>query len=224
MFFGAPMHIVLADDHPLIRDGLRLLLTSLDTKVVLYEAASFDEAVAAVRAAPQLDLVLLDLKMPGMDGILGVREICRLVPSVPVVVLSGQFGRDEVHAVLRAGARGFIPKAVGASVLTCALRLVLAGEVYAPASLLLQGAAPPMPSPPSPASLAALSPREREILAHLIEGETNKEIARRLDLQEITVKIHLRNVYRKIGAANRAMAVRIALSAGWSAAPPAAAE
>jgi len=94
-----------------------------------------------------------------------------------------------------------------------ALRLVLAGESYLPPSILLDSGAPAVKPPASP--LSTLSVREREILGYLIEGQTNKEIARRLDLQEITIKIHLRNVYRKIGAINRAQAVRIAMSAGW---------
>jgi len=148
-----------------------------------------------------------------MNGLQGVEVMRRLHPTVPVVILSGHVEREEVLAAVRAGAAGYIPKTISGSALTNALRLVLAGESYLPPSILLDSSAGDRKPPASP--LSTLSVREREILGYLIEGQTNKEIARRLDLQEITIKIHLRNVYRKIGAVNRAQAVRIAMTSGW---------
>jgi DNA-binding NarL/FixJ family response regulator len=132
---------------------------------------------------------------------------------VPVVILSGHVERENVLAAVRAGVAGYIPKTISGAALINALRLVLEGETYLPSSILVDSAASDRKIPPSP--LSTLSAREREILGYLIEGLTNKEIARLLDLQEITIKIHLRNVYRKIGAVNRAQAVRIAMTAGW---------
>lgn len=207
------MHILVADDHNLVRDGLKPFLHELDPDAVIHDAANFDEALALAKSNEAMGLILLDLRMPGMTGLQGVEVIRKVRPGVPVVILSGHVERDEVLAAVRAGASGYIPKTISGTALINALRLVLAGESYLPPSILLDGNNPERKAPPSP--LSTLSAREREILGYLIEGQTNKEIARRLDLQEITIKIHLRNVYRKIGAVNRAQAVRIALSSGW---------
>lgn len=207
------MHILVADDHNLVRDGLKPFLYELDHDATILDAANFDDAYVLANAAETLDLVLLDLKMPGMNGWQGVDRMHRAHPSVPIVILSGHVEREEVLSVVRAGAKGYIPKTISGPALVNALKLVLDGEAYLPPSILLGGPAADVRPPASP--LATLSTREREILGYLIEGQTNKEIARRLDLQEITIKIHLRNVYRKIGAINRAQAVRIAMTAGW---------
>lgn len=207
------MQILVADDHNLVRDGLKPFLYELDPDADILDAANFDDALTAAKASDNLGLVLLDLKMPGMNGLSGVEIMRRTRPGVPVVILSGHVERDEVLAAVRAGANGYIPKTISGTALINALRLVLAGESYLPTSILVEGGNGDRKTPASP--LSSLSAREREILGYLIEGQTNKEIARRLDLQEITIKIHLRNVYRKIGAVNRAQAVRIAMSAGW---------
>jgi two-component system nitrate/nitrite response regulator NarL len=207
------MHILVADDHNLIRDGLKPFLHEIDQDATILDAANFDDAFAMANAAAGLDLVLLDLKMPGMNGLQGVERMRRAHPTVPVVILSGYVEREEVLAAVRAGAAGYIPKTISGTALINALKLVLEGESYLPSSILLDGSSIDRKPPPSP--LTTLSAREHEILGYLIEGQTNKEIARRLDLQEITIKIHLRNVYRKIGAINRAQAVRIAMSSGW---------
>lgn len=207
------MQILVADDHNLVRDGLKPFLKELDADADILDAATFDEAFAAARKAEDLGLVLLDLKMPGMNGLHGVEAMRHLKPKVPLVILSGHVERDEVLAAVRAGANGYIPKTINSASLINALRLVIAGETYLPSSILIDDGAVERKAPTSP--LSTLSAREREILGYLIEGQTNKEIARRLDLQEITIKIHLRNVYRKIGAVNRAQAVRIAMTAGW---------
>ncbi|MBF0306037.1 MAG: response regulator transcription factor [Alphaproteobacteria bacterium] len=207
------MRIVLADDHNLVRDGLKPFLRELAPEVEIVDASTFPEALAAVEGQPEPALVLLDLMMPGMDGVKGVETMRARLPKTPVVIVSGHVGREAVLSAMRAGASGFIPKTISGANLVNALRLVMAGETYLPASLLAADEPPAKLglSPP----LDTLSPREREILSYLVEGNPNKVIARHRDLQEITVKIHLRNVYRKIGAANRAQAVRIAMSAGF---------
>ena len=210
------MKILVADDHALVRDGLKPFLCELDPDTSILDAANLDEAVRIAKASAKLALILLDLKMPGMDGARGIEILHRIHPGVPVVILSGHVERQDVLAAVRAGASGYIPKTVSGPALVNALRLVLSGESYLPSSILLDSGVAPPPADVSP--LSTLSPREQEILGFLIEGQTNKEIARRLDLQEITIKIHLRNAYRKIGAVNRAQAVRIAMSAGWQAA------
>ncbi|WP_142850093.1 response regulator transcription factor [Telmatospirillum sp. J64-1] len=220
------MQILIADDHNLVREGLKPFLHELSGDAEVLEAATLDEALEVAAGATALRLVLLDLKMPGMKGLDGVVRLCREVPGVPVVILTGHIHRDDVLAAIRAGAAGYIPKTISGAGMINALRLVLSGEKFLPSSVfsddeisdsppILTSAAANGRRAEGESPLSALSNREAEILGYLIQGHTNKEIARVLDLQEITIKIHLRNVYRKIGAANRAQAVRIALSSGW---------
>lgn len=220
------MQIIVADDHNLVREGLKPFLHELAQDVQVLDAGSLDEALAKADQASNLSLVLLDLRMPGMNGLAGIQTFHQRHPGVPVVVLTGHINRDDVMTAVRFGASGYIPKTISGASLINALRLVLSGEKYLPTFMLTDEAEEPTvskptaPVPGKPTPLDTLSPREREILSLLIEGRTNKDIARKLDLQEITIKIHLRNVYRKIGAVNRAQAVRIAMSAGWTVATP----
>lgn len=217
------MQILVADDHKLVRDGLKPFLQELDPGVEILDAANIDEAMVAAAGADRLGLILLDLMMPGMDGLKGLEALKAKCPTIPVVIVSGFSSRDHVVAAVQAGAAGFIPKTVSGTAMVNALRLVLSGEKYLPSSTFFDDPsnqmAMPTPTPAKPAGVPPpfdkLSRREAEILALLVEGRTNKEIAICLDLQEITIKVHLRNVYRKIGAANRAQAVRIAMSSGW---------
>lgn len=227
------MQILVADDHKLVRDGLRPFLQELDPKAEILDAANIDEAVKVVEQTDQLGLVLLDLMMPGMDGIKGLEILLAKCPGVPIVIVSGYSSREHVVAAVQAGASGFIPKTVSGSAMVNALRLVLSGEKYLPSSTFFDDPNTLMPMPPPQQQLQQartggllppfdkLSRREGEILVLLVEGRTNKEIAIALELQEITIKVHLRNVYRKIGAANRAQAVRIAMSSGWVPVPAA---
>jgi DNA-binding NarL/FixJ family response regulator len=218
------MKILVADDHKLVRDGLKPFLQELGTDVEILDAANIDEALTVVAATPGIELVLLDLMMPGMDGLKGLETLRGKCPNAPVVIVSGFSSRDHVVAAVQAGAAGFIPKTVSGTAMVNALRLVLSGEKYLPSSTFFDDPSNHMSMPAAngtrtnggvPAPFDKLSRREGEILALLVEGRTNKEIAICLDLQEITIKVHLRNVYRKIGAANRAQAVRIAMSSGW---------
>jgi len=219
------MQILVADDHKLVRDGLKPFLAELDAGADILDASTLDEALAAADGADRLGLVLLDLMMPGMDGLKGLERLRAKCPNVPIVIVSGYSTRDHVVAAVQAGAAGFIPKTVSGPAMVNALRLVLSGEKYLPSSTFFEDVPPPLPSsgnrpPGMPVPLDKLSRREAEILLLLVEGRTNKEIALALELQEITIKVHLRNVYRKIGAANRAQAVRIAMASGWAAANP----
>lgn len=217
------MKILVADDHKLVRDGLKPFLQELAADVEILDAANIDEALSVAATAGELGLVLLDLMMPGMDGLKGLEALRAKCPSVPVVIVSGFSSRDHVVAAVQAGAAGFIPKTVSGTAMVNALRLVLSGEKYLPSSTFFEDPSNQMsvpvtnPAKPQgvPPPFDKLSRREAEILNLLVEGRTNKEIALCLELQEITIKVHLRNVYRKIGAANRAQAVRIAMSSGW---------
>lgn len=220
------MKILLADDHKLLRDGLRPLLGKVQTQVQVIEADDLPDAIAAVEAAGGVDLALLDLRMPGMNGLSGLTAFMGCFPNTRVVVLSAFGDSDTVLAAIRAGAAGFIPKTIGGRGFVSALRLIMSGEIYVPGNTLLEmdEQTRPMPEPsqeqPAPdkleqGSAAAngdeFSDREREIMRLVVDGTPNKVIARQLGLQEPTVKACLRGLFRKIGAANRTQAVKIIL-------------
>lgn len=211
------MQIIIADDHKLVRDGVIPFLSALDTKVEILEASTLDEAIAHVANAPALGLVLLDLVMPGMNSFNGLSAMVTRCPSVPVVILSGYASRDHVITAMRNGASGFIPKTVSGPTMISALKLILSGEKYLPSSSFLETNGTNTMNPPTTSNeqISRLTAREVEILTLTVRGLTNKDIANTLGLKEITVKVHLRNVYRKIGASNRAQAVRFAMSSGF---------
>ena len=213
------MRILYADDHSLIREALKPHLMKLRAKTEVIEAGSVDEAL---QYAKDVDLVLLDLQMPGMNGFEGFDRVKAALPDVPIVIVSGYSDKRTINAALERGASGFVPKTATGKTLIRALEAVLDGERYIPASLLEESDAPSIfdqtakrTGPIEDSPLNKLTERKAEALRLLIAGKTNKQIAIDLGLQEITVKIHLRNCYKKIGATNRADAVRLAYEHGW---------
>jgi len=224
------MDIILADDHKLVRDGLTPFLEELDDNVNVIEAAGFEHAMKAAVKAHDLKLIILDLGMPGMNGLAGVRQMMESFPNVPVVILSGTHDQTAILKAFNLGIAGFIPKSAGSDVMMSALQLVMAGERYIPSQILvgaaIQDAEHPQiktaPITPSTRSINAarfdkLSKREQNVLELLAGGMTNKEIARSIDLQEATIKIHVKNIYRKMGVNNRVQAVRMVIQPDWCA-------
>lgn len=220
------MKILFADDHTLVREGILPFLNELSADVEVFQAGTLVAAQEQAASAGALDLILLDLKMPGMNGFSGISQFHTSHPDVPIVILSGHFNREDVIAALDHGVSGYIPKNIGGMAMVSALRLVLAGEKYLPSEAFAEPTTSEDPSISSQIkkqqqaqqtnpSFASLTQREGEILRLLVDGLTNKQIAINLGLQEITVKIHVRNVYRKIDAKNRARAVKITIESGW---------
>lgn len=212
------MQILLADDHSLVREGIKPFLETLGSDVKVIEAGNLQEGLRLATKAKHLDLAILDLHMPGMDGLNGIKRMAAEFPDIPIVILSGFVSRKDVLVAIEYGASGYIPKTISGKAMISALRLVLSGEKYLPADIFSgpdadHGGGGGRFS--SDNLLATLSKREWEVLGLLIDGQTNKQIARKLGLQEITVKIHVRNMYKKLSATNRADAVRIALRSGW---------
>ncbi|MFA7431029.1 MAG: response regulator transcription factor [Rhodospirillaceae bacterium] len=242
------MHILIADDHELFRDGLRLVLNELGSDVVVEQASSYDEALLAVNrnaeAGNPVDVVLLDLIMPGMPWTEGLAAIAQAAPATAVVILSASDDRRLVLETVRRGAKGFIPKTSSSRLMLSALRLVLSGGVYLPPAVLDDGvdvnalSADPMahldvaamgghirassPAAPTAAAVAIdptsipLTPRQREVLALLGHGKSNKEIARILDLSEGTVKLHVTAILKALNVNNRTGAVVAASKLGLS--------
>ncbi len=212
------MKVLIADDHALFRRGLRLVLAEADRALEAIEAANFDEVFARAEEVDSLDVVLLDLAMPGMEPFDGLCALCQRLPDVPVVVLSASESRETVERALRCGARGYVLKSSPPQVLLHVLPLVLAGETYIPA-VFLSDEDGPRPSaaaePTSLGGLAKLSRRERDVLEGVIAGRSNKQIAQDLAIDEGTVKVHLKAVLRKLQVANRTQAAMLAVRSGW---------
>jgi DNA-binding NarL/FixJ family response regulator len=195
------LRVLIADDHPLVRDALARTVAELDAQVQVQQAGTLDGLLELARAG-SADLALLDLNMPGMDGVAGLARVRAAAPSLPVVVASGQEDAATIRAVLAGGAVGFIPKSERPEVLLSALRLVLAGGTYVPARLV-EVAAPGARI----ASASDLTPRQHDVLRLLLRGEPNKLIARELGLTEGTVKIHIAAILRALHVRNRTEAV-----------------
>ena len=201
------MKLLLADDHEMVRVALKVALAPLAGDMDFVEARTAEEALAAAAANPDLDLVLIDIHMPGMGGAEGVRRLLAAYPALPVVACSATEDGDLVRRLLDLGVAGFIPKSDSTQVIVKAVQLVLAGGTYVPPRLLSGGGgAPATPE----GRLDALTPRQHDVLRLLAEGKPSKRIARDLDISEATVKVHLLAIFRALGARNRTEAVVIA--------------
>lgn len=200
----AGMKLLIADDHALTREGLRLLLRQLDDDVRVHEAASYDELSALLTEHPDADLAIVDLHMPDPEGKGSLAALRSQHPTAPVVVLSGSEDAQDMRRALGVGAMGFLPKSAPPAVLLNALRLVLSGGIYVPPALLAQGVATPADAA---GSAVTLTPRQRGVLEQLVLGRSNKEIARTLGMSEATVKVHLGAIFRALNVTSRTQAV-----------------
>jgi two-component system nitrate/nitrite response regulator NarL len=210
------MRLVLADDHNLFREALCYYLQQSSLAPEIIEASSLSEALERAGAA-RPDALLLDFVMPGMDGARGIDVARQRHPDIPVVILSGNMTREQMTDAMRRGAAGVISKDLTGKALVEALKRILSGEsVVAPSAWVepLSGA----PSPPGEHGEGwkhfNLTPREVEVVRLLARGMSNKAIAHSLGIADITGRLHLRNAFRKMGAGNRADAVRIAMRSG----------
>jgi DNA-binding NarL/FixJ family response regulator len=208
------LKILIADDHSLVREGLKLALRGLAGNATLVEAADAAEVHAALAENPDTSLVILDLQMPGAHEMELLSTLCDRYPDIPVVVLSATESPRIMQRAIDRGAAGFIPKSAASQVLIGALQLVLAGGVYIPPAMLGTAAAVTAETA-TPAATAGSSPRRStsvrpeftdrqiDVLELLSEGDSNKAIARKLGLSEHTIKIHLTAIFRTLGVKNR---------------------
>ena len=200
--------ILIADDHDLVRDTIAAYLEREGPYDVVI-AEDFYSAETLIAKDGPYDLVLLDFNMPGMGGLEGLKKAREANLNYPVAILSGTADRNVAQDALAANAAGFVPKNMTAKSLLNAVQFMLSGEQYAPVKFMTEGENGPM----HPLA-AKLSDRELEVLEALCRGLSNKEIARELDLQEVTIKLHLRTLSRKIDARNRTHAAMIAKEEG----------
>lgn len=207
--------ILIADDHDLIRDGICGHLRGLGSEITIVEARDWIEAIAAAMAHPDLGLALVDLYMPGKAGLTGLAELLRANRGLPVLILSASGNMEDMREALRLGAMGYVSKSESAAVMLAAVRLVLDGGMYVPSALVNLGANVPAAT----ATLPILTERQLEVLRLIVEGKSNKEIARTLHLAHATVKVHLAAVFRSLAVDNRTQAAIAAERLGLHHAP-----
>ena len=205
------LKILIVDDHALFREGLSHVLQKLDDNISLLEAPDFDHALEHVTANTDLDLVLLDLNLPGKDGFSALETITRDYPALPIVILSASCHRSDIQRAMDSGAMGYIPKDTSSAVMLNALRLVLSGGIYVP-PYLTQNHNPD--SQNSTANSETLTKRQLQVLTLLARGHSNKEIANKINLAEATVKMHVTSILKALGVSNRTQAAMAAEKLG----------
>ncbi|WP_171101138.1 response regulator transcription factor [Ruegeria sp. HKCCD7255] len=202
------MKVLIADDHDLILDTLVAFIDAAGG-IEVETAPDFPAAKTLLENDGAFDLVLLDLNMPGMNGLAGLETCIALDGAQHVALFTGDTSRDLAQRALELGAAGFVPKTLPAKSLVNAIRFMAMGEQYLPAGFM--NAEQPEDSHPM---AQKLTERERQVLKGLTEGKSNKEIARDLDLSEPTIKLHMKTLYRKVGVSNRTQAALAAREAG----------
>jgi DNA-binding NarL/FixJ family response regulator len=200
-------HFLIADDHPLYREAAAIQIRRTFPDADIEQASSWDELKdSAQRRHP--DLMLVDYHMPGMSS-QNLADLVSEYPQVPVAVISGMARNAEVRAVIQAGVRGYIPKTSGPDYFAHALQMLVAGGSCIPGDILADE-----PAEPGEDWLSKISERELQVLKAVTSGQSNKEIGRALGIAEITVKLYLRNVFRKMDVKNRSEAAVKAVKAG----------
>lgn len=198
--------LVIADDHPLFRGALREAVSGLLQQVEIAEAGSFDEVAELLEQGGDVDLILLDLAMPGVRGFSGLMYLRAQFPSVPVIVVSANDDPAAIRRCMEFGASGFIPKTVGVEAMREAISRVLGGGVWTPPDVDLTTGADDGTSELM-ARMATLTPQQVRVLMMLSEGLLNKQIAFQLGVSEATVKAHVSAILQKLGVESRTQAV-----------------
>jgi|SRR5882757_5267509 len=217
------LKVLVIDDHPLVQEGVSAALETLADDVTVMSARDGEQGLGLAAENPDLDLVLLDLALPGISGFNLIGKLHEKLPSLPVVVLSALEDPENVRHAINAGAMGFVPKSAATKVLIEVLQQVLEGNVTVP--LALQSSGPPVSyALPGAGSsdgqstaepdVALLTLRQLEVLSRVCQGKTNKQIATELGLSEKTVKAHVTAIFKVLGVVNRTQAVLVARRVG----------
>ena len=207
----AKLNILVADDHALVRGGLTLLIDMAKPGSQVIEANSIERVNELLSQSPAVDLLLLDLMMPGMQGIDGIRSLSSKWPDVPIIIVSVTEDAQTIRQALAAGATGYIPKSSEPNVTIGAMKLVLDGGVYIPPHVLVQSADTENGNGLSggESEKGILSRRQLEVLELIQQGKSNNAIAEELGLSTGTVKMHVSGIFKKLKVTNRTEAVAI---------------
>jgi DNA-binding NarL/FixJ family response regulator len=216
------IRVLLVDDHALFRDGMRYVLQQLAEEVEIFDTGNFNEGMLLADANPDLDIALLDLNMPGSNGVASIMQFHHIHPEIPMVVVSGSDQREDIENVMESGAMGFISKMTSSKVMLSALRMVLDGGIYLPPQLLQQAISSLnqghsgnlLDARTARLSKYGLTPRQMETLTLLADGLPNKDISLRMNLAEGTVKIHTAAIYQALHVSSRLEAVSTARRLG----------
>ena len=198
--------LVIADDHPLFRGALREAVTGLFERVDIAEAGTFNEVAELLERGGDVDLVLLDLTMPGVRGFSGLMYLRAQYPGVPVIVVSANDDPAAIRRCMEFGASGFIPKTLGTEAMRGAIQRILSGGVWTPPDVDLS-AGSDAETAALMARMATLTPQQVRVLMMLSEGLLNKQIAYQLSVSEATVKAHISAILQKLGVESRTQAV-----------------
>jgi len=201
------MRVLVADDHPLYREAVARQITRLVPDARVAEAASMQEALAKANTE-RPGLFIFDYYMPGVSAN-AIAQVAKKFPDAPILIVSGSAGPAEVRAVFQAGVRGFLPKTATSEQFIRTIHLLLAGGTSVPPEMVVTGVAEDAPS-----WLATLTRRETDVLRATARGLSNKEIARELKLAEVTIKLHLSAIFRKMGVRSRTEAAMMAAKTG----------
>ena len=205
--------VVVADDHPLFRQAMQLAITGLGTpheEPVVLEASSIEEVRRLAAMERDIDLVLLDLRMPGMDGLAGLMALRREFPHLPVAIVSASDERKVIREAMALGASGFIPKTLPRDEIEDALGRILRGESYLPSGFADEAGPPEDEARSRAERIGSLTPQQLKVLQLVAQGKPNKIIAYELDIAETTVKAHITVILRKLGVYSRTQAVLVA--------------
>jgi len=214
------MKILIADDHQLVVDALAQLVRENESDAEVLQATSLADAMDAIDQDGTVEIVLLEYDLPGMDGIAGLDKVRGRFPEIPCAIFSGVQDVQIASSALARGAAGFLPKSLSAPAFFHAIKLMQVGEKFIPAGIFGNiahytetGAARPADARQFIAE-KSLSRRETEVLTALVKGISNRQIGEELGVEEVTIKLHLRRIYRKIGVSNRTQAVKLAMAHG----------
>jgi len=197
------MKILIVDDHQLFREGLVHILSSLEADVTIHQAANYDSALEVMDQHADLDMVLLDLKMPGLDGYSLLETAAISYPDLPIAVLSASRDRKDMQRAIDLSAVGFVPKDTSGKLLINAVRMMLSGGVYLPPEMAEQVEQRSSTRPD-------LTPRQFEVLKMIAAGASNKVIAAELEIAESTIKMHVTAIFKALGVSSRTQAALVA--------------
>ncbi len=208
------MKILLIDDHPLFRAGIATILKALAEQVQLLETSSCEEALELISEQDGFDLLLLDLNLPGIDGLAGLQKLRNGTPSTPIVVLSASEDRNKIKEAIAQGAKGYIPKSANSEVIISALRLVFSGGIYLPMAVFDDDRTNIASEKIVNGKGERLTKRQYDVLVLLVKGKTNKAIAMALSMAENTVRVHVAAILKFLSVNNRTEAAYAAKQQG----------